>query len=165
MTMRLQFPHIPRIFSAIILWTLLAGAVSFNVYSLLHRPLAYTNELAAVFSRPFSGPAHQELAQALWNSGRREAAKREFAVAAEFNSVLGVDTTAQAERETAKVNYWQEIAATHPDYRDAYIQLAHISYAQGNLTQTKAYLSQAAAIDPNGKAVGDLLKFISPLGL
>lgn len=70
--------------------------------------------------------------------------------------VLGVTTTNQ-------MPYWQAIVTAHPDYRDAYISLAGIAYKQGNLALTKSFLAQAAALDPNGKTVQNLLKFINKL--
>jgi tetratricopeptide (TPR) repeat protein len=115
----------------------------------------------AVLTHPFSASAHEALAQSYWNSGARPLAANELAIAADLSPVLGAQSSAQAERETAQITYWQGIAATHPDYRDAYIQLAFLTYARGNLAETNTYLQQAAALDPNGQAVNAFQKFIT----
>jgi len=157
---------------------MLACLISFNVYSLLHASLAYTNELFTVFSRPYSWPAHIALAQALRAHGSDAQAKNELSLAVDLytppvkgdTQVLGVSTTpldllsdweSAPARDSRTLHDWQQIVSTHPDYRDAYVQMAEISYTQGNLKQTKAYLASAAALDPNGKAVTDILRFIS----
>jgi hypothetical protein len=65
-------------------------------------------------------------------------------------------------RTSKKIQSWQTVLTKHPDYRDAYIQLAVLSYAQGDVAIAKSYLVQAAGLDPNGK-VNELLKFVFTL--
>lgn len=154
MTTRLKFPHIPRIISAGIVWSLLLTLVAANVRTKSQVPVA-------VLTHPFSARAHETFAQILRNNGLGALAARELAVAADLSPVLGAETTTREEKNAAAIRYWENIAATYPDYRDAYIQLAAISYTQGNLVQTKAYLTQAAALDPNGKTVSGLLEFMT----
>jgi tetratricopeptide (TPR) repeat protein len=154
--MKLKFPHIPRIFTAIPLWGLLLLLIGKNIGTKPYIP-------EDVITHPFSAPAHENFAKALWNNGTRVLAQQELAIAADLSPVLGADTTAQAQRESGEITYWQKIASAHPDYRDAYIQLATLSYAQGNLAQTKVYIQKAAELDPNGKAVSSLQEFITTL--
>lgn len=161
--MRLISPHISRIFTAVAVWSLLIVLVLFNIALTKTNPLAYSSKLYDVLTHPFSAAAHERLAQALWGSGARAFAKQELAITSELSPVLGTDTTTREEREKNEMRFWENTIVTHPDYRDAYIQLASLSYAQGNLTKTKEYLTRAAALDPNGKSVGNLLGFVSTL--
>ncbi|MCX6791590.1 MAG: hypothetical protein NT149_00960 [Candidatus Gottesmanbacteria bacterium] len=169
--MRLHFPHISRIFSArtfswlgnLCLWVLLLALVSLNVFLWLTKPLAYSDKLIDIFTHPFYAPTHENLAQTLRNAGARTLADRELAIVAELSPVLGADTTAKAQRREAEMIYWQNIVSSRPDYRDAYIQLAALSYEQGNLTQAHAYLTQAQILDPNNPTVNRLTAFTSKL--
>lgn len=169
--MKLHLPHISRIFSArlfsrvgnLCLWLLLGALVSFNIFLWMTKPLAYSDKVFQVFTHPFAAAAHEALAQSLWNSGARTLADQEFALAAEISPVLGVSITAQAAREEAETVYWQKTVTAHSDYRDAYIQLAAISYRQGNLMQAHSYLTQALALDPNNATVNRLAAFTSKL--
>jgi len=160
--MSLKFPHIPRIFSAS-LWILLFALVSFNISIWVTKPLAYSDKVFQIFTHPFSALAHQDLAQTLRNSGARTRAGHELAIVAELSPVLGASTTAKAQREAAQMKYWQDTADNHPDYRDAYIQLAALSYTQGNLAQAHAYLLKAQILDPNNTTVNRLVNVTSKL--
>ncbi len=158
---RLHFPHISRIFSAFCLWTLLLTLVSFNIFLRITKPMTYADGVFQIFAHPNAASAYENLAQALWSSGARTQANHELAIVAELNPVLGASTTAKEEREKTDSIYWLNIAASYPDYRDAYLQIAALSYRQGNLTQTHAYLVKALALDPNNAAINRLLAFTS----
>ncbi len=170
--MRLQLPQIPRIISATIipavgtglLWAALIALILVNVSDKKNIPLAYSNSTFEVFIHPFSASAHLTLAQNLWSIGAHTLAKQELARARELApetslNVLGVSTEERAQR----IKYWQDLAANHPDYRDAYIQLAALVYAQGNLPAAKAYLNTAQSLDPNGTLIQSLLNFLRKL--
>ena len=45
--------------------------------------------------------------------------------------------------------YWEKIAVEHPGYRDAYFQLAILSYQLGEKVKATEYLDQTMLIDPN----------------
>ena len=70
--------------------------------------------------------------------------------------VLGATTTSQ-------IPYWQNVIVAHPDYQDAYVELASLFYAQGNLLEARNYLQEASSLAPNSKTVADLLAFITKL--
>lgn len=167
--MSLHLPHISRIFSArtfsvvgnLCLWVFLAAVISLNVLQWKTKPMAYWGNLSVVFTHPFSAPAHENLATALWNSGARALAKREFAIVEELSPVLGASTTVSVKREEAELTYWQDMIGSHPDYRDAYIQLAALLYRRGDITQSNTYLVQAQALDPNNATVNSLVNFTS----
>lgn len=127
------------------------------------KPLAYSDKVFQIFTHPFDALAHEDLAQTLWNSGARKRAGLELAIVAELSPVLGASTTAKAQREAAHMKYWQDTAANYPDYRDAYVQLAALSYREGSLTQAHAYLLKAQILDPNNAAVNHLVNVTSNL--
>lgn len=169
--MRLKLPHIPRIISATILpafgsfvlWATTACLIGYNLLLVRARPMSYVSDILAVFYQPFSAAPHEQLAKSLWNTGARSVAKQELRLAADLNpNVLGaaIDTSA---REAGIVHFWQDTIANHPDYRDGYIQLAALSYAQGNITQALVYARNAQTIDPNNAMLTNLVKFISRL--
>jgi hypothetical protein len=160
--MSLKFPHIPRIFSAS-LWILLFALVSFNISVWITRPLTHSDKVFQIFTHPFDALAHEDLAQTLWNSGARTRASLELAIVAELSPVLGAQTSARARREAAQMKYWLDTAANRPDYRDAYIQLASLSYREGNLTRVHEYLLKAQILDPNNATVNRLTDFTSKL--
>lgn len=171
MTIRLKFPHIPRIISARIaslsLWGLLISLISLNVLMHQKTPAAYWNNLRRVFASPMSWANHRALADDLWTHGSREAAKHELALAQELyppdaTNVLGATTWEQEPAHTRElIAYWKRIATQYPGYRDAYIQLAALYYSQGNLKSTKSYLDLAQTLDPNGGVVNSLGEFVT----
>src|SRR4030042_3854613 len=171
LSMKLNFPHISRIFSAqtfsrigtLVLWILLLALISLNISPWYTKPLAYSDNLINVLIHPFSALVHENLAQTLQKSGAHTLADREFAIVTELSPVLGADTTAKAQRREAEIISWQHILAGHPDYRDAYVQLAALTYETGNLTRAHAYLLKAQLLDPNNATVNRLTAFTSTL--
>jgi hypothetical protein len=149
---RLHLPHISRIFSAI-LWVLLIALFIAN------KPIAYSNDLFDVFHHPFSALAHEHLYQHLTGP----VADQEQAIIAELSPVLGAATTANEQQATIDMNFWQSVTVAHPDYRDAYLQLAQLNYQNGNLLQTQANLLKAQALDPNNTTINRLMAFTSKL--
>lgn len=171
--MRLKFPHIPRIISAtilpalgsLILWAATASLIGYNLLLIRARPVSLIQNIVMIFRQPGSASPHEQLAKLLWNTGARSIARQELRLAADLSpNVLGasVDTSVQ---EAKSLRFWQDTVANHPDYRDGYIQLAALSYTQGNMKQAITYLQEAQALDPNNEMLGRLLKFISSLRL
>lgn len=185
--MRLYLPHISRIFSAktrswignVCLWVLLLALISLNVSLWITKPLAYSDKLIDVFNHPLSWDTHVTLARALWQNGPKNLGLRELILAAELFPTEGAVTNTQVlgavaspkdmllawqnepTRQKQYEDYWQNILTSHPDYRDAYIQLAALSYREGNLTQAHAYLVKAQILDPNNATVNRLVNFTS----
>lgn len=178
-----QSPHNSRIFSAHILmagtnlalWVFLVSMFSFNIFALSHWHLSYSDNLFEVFTHPLSWSAHMTLAQTFWQNKATDGAKRELGVAQELfpsknDSVLGVSTTPlnllatwteEPKKKEQEVQFWQHVVGVHPDYRDGYIQLASLSYANGSLADAQDYIAKAQALDPNGKIVQKLADFLS----
>lgn len=67
----------------------------------------------------------------------------------------------QAEKEKVQDHYqfWQQVVKDKPDYRDAYITLASLGYQLSKPEEAKAYLTQAASLDPNSEVVEKLFLF------
>ena len=65
--------------------------------------------------------------------------------------VLGI--TSQIGKQTPllmqQIVYWQKVASASPTFRDAYVQLALISYQLSDTEDAKKYLQTALDIDPN----------------
>jgi tetratricopeptide (TPR) repeat protein len=152
---------------------LLSALISFNFFSRM-KPYSYSNELLDVLHHPLSWNTHVALARALWQNGTKNQGIQELLLAHELfsGSVLGAATDPsnmllawqnEPVRRHQQEEYWKQVLTSHPDYRDAYIQLAALSYQEGNLTQTHAYLTQAQSLDPNNTTVNRLTDFTSKL--
>lgn len=177
--MKLHFPHISRIFTARIfslagilcMWVVLLALVSFNIFVWITRPLAYSDRLIDVFTHPFAWNAHVALADAFWQNGFKKKAMEELQLTIELSPKEEIQSNTQVlgawqnepNRQKQSEDYWQQILASHPDYRDAYVQLAALAYGEGNLTQSHAYLLKAQTLDPNNAAVNRLTAFTSKL--
>ena len=110
-----------------------------------------------LFESPFSVPRHIDLASLLWKQGQTQNARQLMASAQPAN-VLGATSNTmtildQWENETQKVKeqyvFWQSVAASKPDYRDAYLMLTTLSYQLGKLEETRGWIAKAQIIDPN----------------
>lgn len=167
---RLYFPHISRIFSAG-LWLLLLAFIGFNIFLKLTIPLSYSDKLINVFGNPLSWDTHVALARALWQNGPKDRAIQEMLLAVELSpkeetpgtaQVLGVWQNEPLQQKQQE-EYWQTILTRYSDYRDAYIQLAALSYRERNLPQAHAYLLKAQILDPNNATVNRLVTVTSKL--
>ena len=184
---RVKLPHIPRLFTATIfpgtanfaLWALLTSLVSLNILTAVSKPSIHQEVFLNIFARPFSSLTHERMAITLWDGGSRKQAIEELRLATDLthdpqiessSQVLGASTTPAdllhtweqvPMREAAEFAYWQTVAASHPDYRDAFVQMATISYAQGNLIGAKTYLTEASMLEPNSTAIHELLEFVT----
>jgi hypothetical protein len=147
----------------ICLWVLLLALISLNVSLWITKPLAYSDKLIDVFNHPFAALTHEDLAQTLWSSGARTLADHELAIVTELSPVLGASTTEKMQREEAETIYWQQILTSHSDYRDAYVQLASLSWREGKLSRAHAYLLKAQILDPNNATVNRLVNFTSKI--
>jgi hypothetical protein len=55
------------------------------------------------------------------------------------------------------IQYWQEIVKLHPDYQDAYIVLAILSFNKKHCADTKFYVDKANSLDPNNKMLQEII--------
>ena len=172
--LKLKFPHIPRKISArlfsyaekIGLWSILSTLILANLFAKVNLTPDYWNEIVTALQNPISLNAHVVLAETLWKSGFSSRAKKELVYATSLKSsppsnsaVLGASTVDPeiilnnwlSERSglEAKYNYWQNVVSQKPDFRDAYLQLATLSYRLGKIAEGKSYLTQLINLDPN----------------
>lgn len=75
--------------------------------------------------------------------------------ASQFTSYLYDRYLAQTQKQgeiqeiEAKITHWQEVVKEKPDYRDAYFELALLSYRLKRITEAKMYLEKVLELDPN----------------
>lgn len=60
-----------------------------------------------------------------------------------------VHSLSQREKLMQEENLWENIVQRYPSYRDAYFQLAVISYRLGDPDQEREFLNKTLQIDPN----------------
>lgn len=48
-----------------------------------------------------------------------------------------------------EMKYWQKIAAAHPTYRDAYIEMSDIAAKMGDNQKSQEFLKRASFVDPH----------------
>lgn len=181
--MKLPFPHISRLFSAsvffslmrltgkIILWSVLAGLIYVNGQTYITRKVPSYQE---VLYHPFSSTLHMNIATDLWGRGSQDLAKREIELAQDLSSqsgtsVLGVSTSpesllhtweSQPKENKKTYEYWKRIASQLPGYRDALIQAGAYAYIVGEKKEASSYLEMAHNLDPNSQSTNHLLEII-----
>lgn len=184
---RLYFPHFSRLFSAsslaragtACLWLAAAGLISANATASMFTSSARSNEIIRMLTHPLSWEIHADAGQVLWREGQKTRAMQELLLARELyapfsaagnQEVLGAQTPPdqlllswkeEPLKEREQESYWLSMAEKYPDYRDAYIQLAQISYREGNLPQAHAYLLRAQLLDPNNETISRLVTFVA----
>ncbi len=150
------------------LWTLLIGLVTVNLISAQKSRPIYWNKLMMLFESPFSVPRHIDLAALLWRHGQTQNARQLMASVRPAN-VLGATSNTmtildQWENETQKIKeqyvFWQSVAASNPDYRDAYVALTVLSFELGKTDEARAWLAKAQTINPNSLTVQKLREYL-----
>lgn len=67
----------------------------------------------------------------------------------------------QKQQIEAEIRKWEKIARQRPDYRDAYFELAVLTYRLGRLAETRFYLRRVFELDPNFEAGRELEKAVN----
>lgn len=184
------FPQIPREKTARLLFSLemaalwggLAALIAVNMLSIQNGRPAYWNNLMMLLETPFSVPRHVDLASLLWKQGQKAEAKRLMTSAQtladqsqpaqvdQSSNILGATTNPQAildqwehEAQELKEKYafWQRVADTHPDYRDAFVTLTILAYQLEKLDDARAWLTRARALDPTSPTIHEIGKFLN----
>ena len=65
---------------------------------------------------------------------------------------------AQKRTIEAEIMRWEQIVRDRPNYRDAYFELAVLTYRLGHLEETKKYLARVFELDPNYQPARELEK-------
>lgn len=60
-----------------------------------------------------------------------------------------------------EIVYWQHVADTHKDYRDAYFALASLEYQVKDFSKAWVYIQKCLTLDPNYQQGRNLEKIIS----
>jgi len=67
----------------------------------------------------------------------------------------------QREVLTSELKTWESIAQEFPNFKDAYYQLAVLSYRLGDFEKAKEYVKKALFLDPNFDKAKELEKLLS----
>lgn len=181
-----KFPHFPRKISAALawytekigLWSLLSALMLANLYAKANFLPPYWDKLVTAIQNPLSINIHVNLAQSLWSAGLTTNAQNELVYASSLKAtltpnsqVLGASTIDpgvilnnwQHERGNLEreLNYWQNIVAEKPDYRDAYLELAALAYRLSRYQEAKNYLDQALTLNPNNALLSKFSEIIN----
>jgi len=78
-------------------------------------------------------------------------------------SVLGASTTRdllnqwdrEPERLRRQYQFWQTIVTERPDYRDAYMMLASLTYQLSRTSDARLFVRKALQLDPNFRTAQD----------
>lgn len=145
----MNFPQFTRFFSASLLLGL--GAL-FGLNGFLWTKQTRDPYQLEVLKAPWSPTTHEQLAQQYRQEGKTPQAVAELRLAQVLGASINTDQITQWESERsqkeAALASWQTVAERYPDYRDAYIILASLSYELGQFDRARAYLSRAEALDP-----------------
>lgn len=152
---RLDFPQFHRFIPAqlvtqsfiltqkSLLWLLLLTIIAANIY--LHQP-----ELAAYIARG-----------TLQASSQTQYQSQKEAVLGEESDVHSTQPAQKrADAVMQKYTYWKNISLQHPDYRDAYVALATLSYELGYYSEVKRYINMTLSLDPNYPGLQTLLSIL-----
>ncbi len=67
----------------------------------------------------------------------------------------------QKDRVVYELSFWQQVINSHPDYRDAYFEVAILEYRLGDTISSKGYLQKAMSLDPNFEKGKELEKVLN----
>lgn len=154
---KLHFPHISRLFSAnksvpivlTICWSVLAACIIINVrissaYSStiqkVEETIVQKNDETLTFSLSdrFKTANIPTVAQEL-----RTAFETQQKKTPSNKNILG--------SQAQTLEYWKNVIAEKPDYRDAYLEAAKNALISNNTKEAHVYIKQVLEIDPNNK--------------
>lgn len=168
------FPHIPRIYSRIILILVFLFLASL----LIEKGKAYgtvsEENIQGIYEklkeRPDSEILHYKLAKALQKNGNFEEAVREFLIAKELGVPANLVNDSLIQIQDSKVTHlkistdlerWKKIVSEKPDYRDGWYQIALLEWRLSNNTEAKNALIKALELDPNYAPARDFFAYLS----
>lgn len=81
----------------------------------------------------------------------------------EEKNVLGTQTsineiTERANNSQKQILYWESVISNYPNYRDAYVQMAILTFNAGDLQKANIYVQKAMELDPNYVFPPELIK-------
>lgn len=166
------FPHFYRIFTApgairlgrLILLAVVIGLFTSLIFNIFFPKSSQLTKLKEeLLISPFSFQSHFALGDFFRKRGAFLQAVEEFSLVKELAKLNQPVDEKILEKTNAhlhkiqqgpqllenELNYWQEIVADKPDFRDAYLQMAAIAYQLRRLDEAKAYIDKARKLDPN----------------
>lgn len=158
----MNFPQFTRFFSASILLGSIGALFSLNGF--LWTQQTHNSYQLEVLKTPWSPTAHEQLAQQYRQEGRTQQAIGELRLAHVLGASINTDQITQWESEGAQkeaaLASWQTVAERHPDYRDAFVILASLSYELGHFDEARTYLATAKTLDPYAETINTLEKIL-----
>ena len=124
----------------------------------------------AVLNSPFQSKPHEDLARTYLEAGDLKSAEKELNLAKNLFSpdrssleILEKDLKKAKESPSQiqhEISFWEKIIKEKPDYRDAYFQLAILSYQLGKIKKAQTYLQKTLDLDPNFEPARKLEKML-----
>lgn len=128
--------------------------------------LILSDTFRALAAHPHSPSLHIELAKELQAGNQITLMKKEIDLSAnektphllssaiEEKNVLGTQTsiiemTEKSINSQKQILYWESVASDYPNFRDAYVQLATLSFNAGEQEKANHYIQKVLELDPN----------------
>jgi hypothetical protein len=157
-----RFPHIPRLFSATLLFLGLWGG--FGLLLAINGFYVFPSHGAPwylpILEKPLSSEAHTRIAQSLWSKGMDKEAKREVSLASDISGSAVLGDSSESEKLEEEFAHWQHVTQTRPDYRDGFIMASSLAYQLGNYSEAKILISKALILDPTSSVSMDIQKLL-----
>ncbi len=167
-------PHIPRIYSRIIILLIFLFLASLLIEKGKTYSSVSNENIADIYEkikeRPNSEILHYKLAKALQKNGNFEESVREFLIAKELGVPTSLINDALIQIQDSKVSYvkitsdlerWKKIVEDKPDYRDGWYQIALLQWRLSDSIAAKNSLIKALELDPNYKPAKDFYSFLA----
>ncbi len=112
---------------------------------------------------PFAVDHHIQLVKLYFEGGEVIKAKKELQIASEISQyvdvsdVLGIQAVVDATivelstvqtRKQQLFQYWETAVASHPEYRDAWVQLYYLALNQHNESLARTFYEKLVTLDP-----------------
>ncbi len=168
------FPHIPRIYSRIILLLIFLFLASF----LIEKGKSYSSineeDVSIIYTklkeRPNSEILHYKLGKVLQKNGNFDEAIKELLISKELGMQSSIVNDSLIQIQDSKISYlkvtselarWRKIVEDKPDYRDGWYQIAVLEWRLSQPESAKTSLIKALELDPNYKPARDFYSFLS----
>jgi len=132
--------------------------------------------LIKAYAQPWSIKTRLALARSLFNQGQLELAQTQLSLietkpwaqlAIKLRPGLKTDWLTTKDLITgpakiqAEIDYWQQVLADKPNYRDGLLHLSLLYYQQYQTQTAQDYWQQANQLDPNGDMVQKVGKIVN----
>jgi len=146
----------------------LALIILIFIFSLILPKNSFQKAKEKLIKNPNNHEAHLVLAKTFLENNQIKAAEKELLWAQKidpnnphFKQLWQKKVEANPEDIQKLIKGWQKFLEKRPGYRDAYLQLAILSFKLGQKQEAQKYLEEALIIDPNYKPAKKLKKKLS----